>query len=148
MDMPQLSAWQGKMLGRYQLARLLERGSVSEVWLAEDAQLRHSVAVKLLPRVRTEERQYLQAFEHEAGITASLEHPHILPIHDFGEQQIAEDAMIYLVMPYITDGSLRERLHKAGGPLPPAEAVSYLRQTAEAIDYAHSRQVLHGNIKP
>jgi serine/threonine protein kinase len=149
MDMPQLNAWQGKMLGRYQLIRLLERGSVNEVWLAEDTQLRRSVAVKLFPCVRTEERQYLQAFEHEAGITASLEHPHILPIHDFGEQQITEDEVVtYLVMPYITDGSLRERLHKAGSTLPPAEAVSYLRQAAEAIDYAHSRQVLHGNIKP
>ncbi len=145
MDMPQPGAWQGKMLGRYQLTRLLARGSVSQVWLAEDTQLRRSVAVKLLPPIRTRD---LQALEQEVGIAASLEHPHILPIHDFGEQQIAEEEMIYLVMPYIPDGSLRDRLRKAGGPLPPAEAVSYLRQAAEAIDYAHSRQVLHGNIKP
>jgi serine/threonine protein kinase len=149
MDARQVGAWQNKMLGRYRLLRLLGRGGMGEVWLAEDAQLRRQVAVKLLPTVYASDRSYLEDFEREAQSAAALEHPHILPIHDFGEQSMAEDEVVtYLITPYISGGSLLERIRRAHGPLAPSEALSYLRQAAEAIDYAHSRNVLHRDIKP
>lgn len=142
-------SWQNKMLGRYRLLRLLGRGGMGEVWLAEDTQLLRQVAVKLLPTVFATDRNFLQDFEHEARSAAALEHPHILPIHDFGEQQLAGDEIItYLVTPYMSGGSLRDRILAANGPLPPEEAIGYLRQAAQAIDYAHSQQVLHRDIKP
>src|SRR5438094_933085 len=149
MGINQPGDWQNKMLGRYRLLRLLGRGGMGEVWLAEDTQLRRQVAVKLLPRVSVTERSYLKDFEHEARAAATLEHPHILPIHDFGEQQVAEDEIItYLITPYISGGSLRDRIRSAGGPLPGGEATNYLRQAAEAIDYAHSKNIVHRDIKP
>src|SRR5438046_13412 len=83
---PQSSDWQGKMLGRYRLLRLLGRGGMGEVWLAEDTHLRRQVAVKRLPVVYAQDQNYRQAFAHEARATAALEHPNILPVHDFGEQ--------------------------------------------------------------
>ena len=143
------TSWQNKMLGRYRLLRLLGRGGMGEVWLAEDTQLLRQVAVKLLPTVFATDRNYLQDFEREARSAAALEHPHILPVHDFGEQELSEGEIItYLVTPYMSGGSLRDRILAATGPLPPEEAISYLRQAAQAIDYAHSQQVLHRDIKP
>ena len=145
----QSGSWENKMLGRYRLLRLLGRGGMGEVWLAEDTQLRRQVAVKLLPTVFASDRNFLQDFEREAQAAATLEHPHILPVHDFGEQQFAEDEVVtYLITPYISGGSLRDRILGASGPLPVDEALSYLRQAAEAIDFAHSQQVLHRDIKP
>ncbi len=126
----------GMTLGRYHLQERIGQGGMGEVWLAEDTQLHRQVAVKLLP--------YVVA----SRVAAALEHPHILPVHDFGEHQ-AEDAVItYIVMPYITGGSLHERLRGINGLLPTEEALYYLRQAALAIDYAHSRDVLHRDIKP
>jgi serine/threonine protein kinase len=148
MYMNQSIDWQGKMLGRYRLLQLLGRGGMGEVWLGEDTQLRRQIAVKMLPIAHMSDVTYLQDFEREARAAAALEHPNILPVHDFGKQQIAEDRVItYLIMPYIHGGSLRDRLRTVNGPLPPDEALHYLQQAAQAIDFAHSQQVLHRDIK-
>jgi serine/threonine protein kinase/WD40 repeat protein len=140
--------WQGRMLGRYRLTRQLGRGSMGEVWLAEDTQRRRQVAVKLLPPVLATDQSYLQAFAHEARMAAALEHPNILPLHDSGEEQTAGDEVVtYLIMPYMTGGSLRDRLQQAKQPLSIDEALQYLRQAARAIDYAHNQHMLHLDIK-
>src|SRR5947209_1258251 len=103
---PSSRDWQNTMLGRYRLTRMLGRGGMGEVWLAEDTQLRRKVAIKLLPLVYAADSNYLHDFEHEAQAAAALEHPHILPIHDFGEQAMSDDETVtYLVTPYITGGS-------------------------------------------
>src|SRR5579859_961912 len=149
MDTNASGTWQNKMLGRYQLLRLLGRGGMGEVWLAQDTQLLRQVAIKLLPTVLAADRGYLEDFAREARAAAALEHPHILPVHYFGEQQFGEDEVVtYLVTPYMSGGSLRERILAAQGPLPTTEVTGLLRQAAEAIDYAHGQQVLHRDIKP
>src|SRR6266704_1396660 len=153
MQMSAGDNWQGKMVGRYRLIQLLGRGGMGEVWLAEDSQLRRQVAAKLLPAVLASDRSYLQNFEREARAAAALEHPHILPVHDFGDQRIAEDEVVtYLIMPHITGGSLRDRIQDVTESthrrLSSNEALHFLRQAAQAIDYAHSQNVLHRDIKP
>lgn len=149
MQTNQTVNWQGQMLGRYHMQHLLGRGGMGEVWLAQDTQLRRQVAIKLLPAVLASDQNYLQAFAYEARTAATLEHPHILPIHDFGEQRINTGEVItYLVSPYITDGSLQARMRNVSQPLPIDEGIQFLKQAAEAIDYAHSKQVLHRDIKP
>ena len=140
--------WQGRMLSRYQLLQLAGQGGMGEVWLADDTQLRRRVAIKLLPAVLANDNNYLQDFKYESRAIAALDHPHILPVHDFGEQVTGDEVTTYLVMPYITGGSLRDRIHNITGPLPTKEALSALKQAAEAIDYAHSQHVLHRDIKP
>jgi serine/threonine protein kinase len=122
MDTNQSSTWQNKMLGRYRLTQLLGRGGMGEVWLAEDTQLRRQVAVKLLPSVFATDRDFLQDFEREAQAAAALEHPHILPIHDFGEQIAEDEVATYLITPYISGGTLRDRILSVSGPLPTDEA--------------------------
>src|SRR6266700_2903222 len=138
----------GMTLGRYHLLQRIGQGGMGEVWLADDTQLRRQVAVKLLPYVVVSNQGYLGDFEREARAAAALEHPHILPVHDFGEQQVGDTVIPYIIMPYITGGSLCERLRAMNGPLPTEEALHYLRQAAQAIDYAHSQRVLHRDIKP
>src|SRR6266700_1662166 len=141
--------WQGQMLGRYRMIRLIGRGGMGEVWLAEDTELRRQVAVKLLPSVLASDESYLHAFEYEARAAAALEHPHILPVHDFGEQPVADDEVVtYLITPYMTGGSLRDLMRKTARSLPLDETLKYLKQAAQAIDYAHSQQVVHRDIKP
>ncbi|HEV2655108.1 MAG TPA: hypothetical protein VGT82_09110, partial [Ktedonobacteraceae bacterium] len=90
MQTHDVTDWQGKMLGRYRLLRLVGRGGMGEVWQAEDTELHRQVAAKMLPPVVANETDYLRAFAAEARTAASLEHPHILQVHDFGEQPFAE----------------------------------------------------------
>ncbi len=149
MQTNHVTDWQGKMLGRYRLLRLVGRGGMGEVWQAEDTELHRQVAAKMLPPVVANETDYLRAFAAEARTAASLEHPHILQVHDFGEEPFAEDVITYLIMPLITGGSLRDRMRSTNGALLSVdESMHYLRHAAQAIDYAHSRNVLHRDIKP
>ena len=145
----QVRDWQGRVLGCYQFLQLLGRGGMGDVWLALDQRDQRQVAIKLLPSILVSEDEHLSMFKREARIAASLKHPHILPLYDFGEEAINEDEVAcYLVMPYIPDGTLRERMRTTKGLLPVLEGLRYLRQAAEAIDYVHSQQVLHRDIKP
>lgn len=149
MNTDSSGAWHNKMLGRYRLLHVLGKGGMGEVWLAEDTQLLRQVAIKVLPGVLAADSRYLEDFAREARAAAALEHPHILPVHDFGEQQIGDNEVVtFLVTPYMSGGSLRERILAAQGPLLPAEVMGYLRQAAQAIDYAHSQSMLHRDIKP
>jgi len=139
-------------LGRYRLLRCIGRGGMGEVWLAEDPRLHRQVAIKTLPADNQDDHEYSRRFEREAQAAAALNHPHILPVHSYGEQPQSDGQVVmYIVMPYIAGGSLAERITTYTSRqmmIPPQEAIAYLSQAAEAIDYAHSRSVIHRDIKP
>src|SRR5579859_126794 len=144
-----VQTWQDKMIGRYHLERPVGQGGMGEVWQATDTHLGRRVAIKLLLSLRLHKRGALDDFVNEARAAATLEHPHILALHDFGEHELASGEVIpYLVMPYVDGGTLRKRIQSARGILPVQSSLNLLRQAALAIDYAHSRQVLHRDIKP
>lgn len=143
-----MARWQGHMLGRYRLLRMLGHGGMGEVWLAEDSELHRQVAIKLLPPVLSQEQDYLRTFAEEAHMVAALEHPNILPVHDFGEVLQGDDIITYLVMPVINGGSLRDRIKGSSDLLSAELSLKFLHQAASAIDYAHSQRVLHRDIKP
>jgi tetratricopeptide (TPR) repeat protein len=127
---------------RYRLERELGAGGMAIVWLAEDVKHRRKVAIKVL---RPELAAALgpSRFVREIEIAAQLQHPHILPLLDSGEG----DGLAYYVMPYVEGESLRDRVARAGA-LPLAEALTILRDVADALAYAHRRGVVHRDVKP
>jgi len=142
----------GMTLGRYHLLQRIGQGGMGEVWLGEDPRLHRQVAIKTLPLHNQGDREFLQRFEREARAAAALIHPHILSVHDYGQQALANGQTItYIVMPYISGGSLEDRIamgKKSHTYMPHDEAIAYLSQAAEAIDYAHTQGILHRDIKP
>jgi eukaryotic-like serine/threonine-protein kinase len=140
------------VLGRYRLQRRIGKGGMGEVWLADDPRLHRQVAIKTLPFHTQGDSEFLQRFEGEARAAAALNHPHILPVHDYGEQPLAEgQAITYIVMPYVEGGTLADRVKQLAAEqraMPLDDAIDYLSQAAEAIDYAHEQSVMHRDIKP
>jgi serine/threonine protein kinase len=141
-----------RTLGRYQVIKRIGRGGMGDVWLCEDPRLHRQVAIKTLPAHSQQDREFSQRFEREAQAAAALGHPHILPIYDYGEQPTSNGQFVtYIVMPYITGGPLADSIaaYQARQMLmPPSEAIVYLAQAAEAIDYAHEQGIVHRDIKP
>jgi serine/threonine protein kinase len=141
--------WQGQILGHYRLLRALRNSNAGESWFAEDTRFNRQVVVRLLPPVLASAQEYLQTFAIHARLLANLEHANILPIYDSGDHILASrEVVTYLVMPYISGGSLQERMQERSKPLQMPDILLYLRQAAQALDYAHSRQIIHGNLKP
>src|SRR5437773_1105999 len=120
----------GQQLGHYRLTRQLGQGGFADVYLGEHTLLGTTVAVKLLhTQVSLEDTAQ---FQQEARILASLRHPHIIHILDFG----IEEQTPYLMMEYAPDGTLRTR-HPRGTVLPVTTVVGYVKQVAQALQYAH-----------
>lgn len=141
-----------KTLGRYHVLRKIGQGGMGDVWLCEDPRLHRQVAIKTLPTHSQSDREFSLRFEREAQAAAALNHLHILSIHDYGEQPMPNGQVItYIVMPYITGGSLADYMAPFLAKqmnIPPNEAITYLLQAADAIDYAHKHDVIHRDIKP
>ena len=129
---------EGTMLGRYYLEQLLGRGGMSEVYLAYDELMKRNVAIKVVSSVHSD---YIQRFRREVEAIGTLNHGHILPAFDYGEQE----PWHYLVMPYMEQGTLSERL--ANGPLTLEEAGIILEQIASALQFAHDNGIIHRDIK-
>jgi serine/threonine-protein kinase len=132
----------GRTLGRYRLESLLGRGGMADVWRAADVKLARTVAVKVIHASYARDPQFAERFLREARVVASLEHPNILPVYDFGD----EDGIPFLVMPHLPGGTLRDRLR--GAPAPLGLAAGWIRQLADALDAAHAAGVLHRDVKP
>lgn len=144
-----MSNWQGKKIGRYQVTQLLGQSSSCSVWLALDTRNQQQVAIKLFPAAPASNRAYLIEVAAQARAVAVLEHPHILAVQDFGEQETQKGEIVpYLVMPYAKGGTLADRMRVLNGMLPVYESLRYLRQAARGLDYAHSKQMLHRDVRP
>src|SRR2546422_789243 len=127
---------------RYSIERELGHGGMATVYLAEDLKHRRLVALKVLsPDLAAS--LGTDRFLREIDIAARLTHPHILPLHDSGEA----DGLLYYVMPYVEGESLRGRLNRER-QLPLEDALHITAEVADALDYAHSHDVLHRDIKP
>jgi serine/threonine-protein kinase len=127
---------------RYRLERELGHGGMATVYLAEDLKLERKVAVKVLhPELAATLGP--DRFLREIKLSARLEHPHILTLHDSGEA----DGFLYYVMPYVEGESLRDRLNREK-QLPIEDAIRIAGEVADALDYAHRRDVIHRDIKP
>jgi serine/threonine-protein kinase len=127
---------------RYLIERELGRGGMAVVYLARDQKHERPVAIKVLQPELCHSLQ-TERFLHEIKLSASLTHPHIVPVYDSG----SNDGQLYYVMAYIEGESLRARLNREKR-LPLEEALKVAREVADALDYAHTRGVIHRDIKP
>jgi len=128
-------------LGSYELLRRLGEGGMAQVYLARDVRLGREVAVKVLDRKLAERPGFRERFEREARVAAALDHPNIVPLYDFGESGV-----LYLVMPFVSGGSLQEMLNRT--PFTMGAVATYGSQIADALAYAHQRNVVHRDVKP
>jgi serine/threonine-protein kinase len=131
-----------KIIGRYEVRAEIGRGGMAVVYLGYDPTFRRQVAIKVLPHQWLENNLLRARFEREARAIAALEHPAIVPVHDFGEQ----DGQPFLVMRYMPGGSLSQRIQR--GALPLGEASDIVRQLAPALDAVHARGIVHRDLKP
>jgi serine/threonine-protein kinase len=137
------SAVHGALGSEYRIERLLGQGGMSVVFLAEELGLGRLVALKVFPQSLAIEKSAADRFRHEARIAASLDHPHIAPIHRFG----TSPGFMWYTMKFITGRSLSETLRQVGR-LDLFSTLSLAEQAASALDYAHRRGIVHRDMKP
>jgi eukaryotic-like serine/threonine-protein kinase len=129
-------------IGRYMIIRILGEGGLGRVYLARDSALNREIAIKVRGRISRSSPEGRARFDREAMLMARLDHPNIVKIHDMGE----EDGSFYVVLEYLDCGDLRRRL--SDGAWPPDEAARLVATLARAMYYAHSRGILHRDLKP
>ncbi|MBP8059431.1 MAG: serine/threonine protein kinase, partial [Chloroflexi bacterium] len=130
-------------IGKYIVESELGHGGMAVVYLARDPNLGRLVAIKvILPDKSTDAREYLNRFQNEAKVVATLNHPAIVPIHDYD----LHEGQPYLVMQYMSGGSLADRLQQ--GPLSLTEAAQILERIAPALDKVHQKNYIHRDLKP
>ena len=132
----------GSSLGRYEIKERLGAGGMATVYRAVQRPLGREVALKALSPALAEDDAFIRRFENEARVLATLDHPNILPLYDFDEQ----DGIVYLTMPLVKGGTLRDLLGR--GRMHPAVAYRYIKETAEGLHHAHEAGIIHRDLKP
>ena len=135
----------GETFAGYTIVRLLGSGGMGEVYLAQHPRLPRQDALKVLPTTVSADAEYRERFNREADIAATLWHPHIVGVHDRGEY----DGQIWISMDYV-EGTDAGRLmaERYPGGLPPHQVADIITAVADALDYAHQRNLLHRDVKP
>ncbi|MGI8913158.1 MAG: protein kinase domain-containing protein [Chloroflexota bacterium] len=138
---------------RYSLGRPIGSGGMATVYLAHDLTLDRDVAIKVLPPQRSADPAFVERFKREARAAGGLNHPNVVSIYDQGETPAAsfgagvDGNAYYIVMEYAPGGNLAEAVARRGA-LPEAEALGIGVQIAAALDAAHSRGIIHRDVKP
>lgn len=137
----------GQSIGRYKIVESLGRGGMAEVFRAYQSSLDRDVAIKIMHSFLADEENFLTRFQREAKSMASLNHSNIVGVYDFDVQ----DGIYYIVMEFVSGGTLKERLEslaKNNEKMSLSESVRLVMEVADALAYAHSRKMVHRDIKP
>jgi serine/threonine protein kinase len=136
---------EGAMLSEYLLLQCISRGGVADVYRArQSGEGNYEVAVKIFRPGYAQRESFREYFMAEAEKIGQLEHPNILPFLEFGEGE----GLLYSVTPFVTTGTLEDLLRRVGGKFSALQALPIIQQLCSAVQYAHDRDVIHGNIKP
>lgn len=142
MTTPQSDDLIGKTLGQFEILEEIGRGGMATVYSARQLSMNRTVAVKVLPRHFMHDPGFIERFEREVEVISQLEHPHILPIYDYGEL----DGMPYIAMRYLGGGSMAQWVRR--GRIKVQDLVKPLTQISQAMDYAHQQGIIHRDLKP
>jgi serine/threonine-protein kinase len=134
---------QGRRLGGFLLGEPLGHGGFATVYRARQLRLDRDVAVKVLDAELARNPDAARRFEREGRAAAALDHPHIVPVFEAGE----EDGLVYLAMRYVAGATLGDLLERRS-PLPPADVVRIVQPLAAALDHAHAHDLVHRDVKP
>lgn len=129
-------------IGRYEILSEIGRGGMATVYRAYDPVFNREVAIKVLPPHFLYDTTFRTRFERGAKANATLDHPAVVPVYDYGEA----DGQLYMVMRYMTGGTLADRIQQ--GPLPASQAAEIINRLAPALDEAHTRNIIHRDLKP
>ncbi len=142
------SKWTGKKLSnRYVIDELLGQGGMSAVYKATDPNLKRVVAVKMIHTHLSSNPDFVQRFEEEAAAVAQLRHHGIIQVYDFNQ----DDDVYYMVLEFVPGETIQDhlkRLNDSGRRISIANAVTYMADVCDAVDYAHQRGMIHRDIKP
>jgi serine/threonine protein kinase len=133
----------GTEIGTYRIDRLLGRGGMSTVYLAEHAGLKRRVALKVLAAELAGDDRFRERFIRESELAASLEDPNVLPVYEAGEH----DGVLFIAMRYVDGTDLRTLIHEQG-PLELTRVERIVDQVANALDAAHAKGLVHRDVKP
>jgi ABC-type branched-subunit amino acid transport system substrate-binding protein/streptogramin lyase len=133
----------GELFAGYRVESMVGRGGMGVVYRATDLSLERPVALKLIAPELAENERFRERFLREPRLAASLDHPHVIPIHEAGEH----DGQLYLAMRFV-DGEDLKTLLEREGKLPPERTLAILDQIADALDAAHRRGLVHRDVKP
>ena len=133
----------GQQIGPYYVQSKLGEGGMALVYKAYHARLRREVAIKVILSQIAQQADFRVRFEREAQLVASLQHPNIVAVYDFGDF----GNQTYLVMQYVGGGTLRDKL-RGGHALDPRQATQYTIQMGKALHHAHMRGIVHRDVKP
>lgn len=143
---------EGIQLGRYMLIKRIGGGGMGDVYLAEDPQIGQKVAIKVIKTEATLniDTMVMQDFQEEARAIARLDHPHIMQLLSYSEEQVHGDTVAYIVMPYRKEGNLIQwlRQHHEKSEITAVERGRLIQQAAAALKYAHDRNIIHRDVKP
>ncbi len=142
--MGQIGRLVGQKVDRYRFQQLIGKGSSSEVYRAHDMRLHRDVAIKVFDPDARRRPDVLERFMREARIQARLEHANIVPIYDLLEHR----KQMFLVMRFVNGKNLRRIIDQRGHALDPLEALAYMRQVLDGVSFAHSKGVIHQDLKP
>ncbi|HLJ33278.1 MAG TPA: serine/threonine-protein kinase [Ktedonobacteraceae bacterium] len=139
-----MSNLEGAILSDYLLLQCISKGGIADVYHArQNGEGNHEVAAKVFRSSFAQRAAFRDYFMAEAEKIGQFEHPHILPLLEFGE---GED-LLYVIMPYVATGTLDDLLKRVGGKLSALQALPIMQQLCSAMQYAHNHGVIHGNLK-
>ena len=134
----------GKTLGQYQLIESIGQGGTAEIYRAYQPSVKREVVIKVLSHTLRDDPTFVEQFMQEVEVIAHLQHPQIIPVYDFGQH----DDDMFIVMAYMRGGTLAERIDQTPGGLRDEETLRLIDLIAGGLDFAHSKDVVHRDLKP